>query len=65
MTKTIEVTISPKGETKIETKGFAGSECRQASRFMEEALGVRVSEKLATEFYQQVSPLQSVTEGQV
>lgn len=62
--KIIEVTISPKAETKIETKGFAGGECRLASRFMEEALGVRASEKLTTEFYQQSSIGQSITEGQ-
>lgn len=64
MTKIIEVIVSPKGETKIETKGFAGGECRQASRFMEEALGVRASEKLTAEFYQQQSTGQSIEEGQ-
>jgi hypothetical protein len=64
MKKIIEVTVSPKGETKIETKGFAGGECRQASQFLEEALGVRASEKLTTEFYQQSSIGQSITEGQ-
>ena len=62
--KIIEVTVSPKGETKLETKGFAGGECRQASRFMEEALGVRASEKLTAEFYQQQSASQSIKGGQ-
>lgn len=41
MTKIIEVIVSPKGETKIETKGFVGGECRQASRFIEQALGLK------------------------
>jgi hypothetical protein len=62
--KIIEVIVSPQGETKIETKGFAGGECRQASRFMEEALGVRTSEKLTAEFYQEQSAGQSIKEGQ-
>ncbi len=62
--KIIEVTVSPKGETKIETKGFAGGECWQASRFMEEALGVRESEKLTAEIYQQQPVGQSIREGQ-
>ena len=62
--KIIEVIVSPKGETKIETKGFVGGECRQASRFMEEALGVRASEKLTAEFHQQQSAAQSIKEGQ-
>ena len=44
--KIIEVTVSPKGESKIETKGLVGGECRQVSRYMEEALGVRANEKL-------------------
>ena len=63
MTKIIEVIVSPTGETKIETKGFVGGECRQASRFMEEALGIRASEKLTAEFYQQHSASQSIKEG--
>lgn len=64
MTKIIEVIVSPTGETKIETKGFVGGECRQASRFMEEALGIRASEKLTAEFYQQQSASQSIKGGQ-
>ena len=63
MTKIIEVIVSPTGETKIETKGFVGGECRQASRFMEEALGIRASEKLTAEFYQQQPASQSIKEG--
>jgi hypothetical protein len=50
--KTIEITISPKGETRIETKGFAGAECREASRAIEQALGIRTSEQLTAEFHQ-------------
>jgi len=50
--KTIEITVSPKGETKVETKGFAGGECREASRFVEQALGARTDEQLTAEFYQ-------------
>ena len=41
MSKVIEVIVSPKGETKIETKGFAGSECREASKSLEAALAQR------------------------
>ena len=29
----IEVVVSPQGETRVETKGFVGSSCRQASEF--------------------------------
>jgi hypothetical protein len=50
--KTIEITISPDGQTRVETKGFAGAECRQASEFLEKALGTRTSEQLTAEFHQ-------------
>lgn len=52
MMRTIEVIISPQGETKIETKGFIGSSCQQASQFLEQALGAKVSERPTAEFYQ-------------
>ena len=41
MNRVIEIIVSPQGETRVETKGFAGNECQQASRFLEEALGKR------------------------
>lgn len=47
--------ISPQGETKIETKGFAGAECQQASEFLEKALGQRQAEQLTAEFHQGVT----------
>jgi hypothetical protein len=58
--KTIEITVSPTGETRIETKGFAGSGCREASRFIEQALGKRVSEQLTAEFHQQATNSQTL-----
>lgn len=51
MTKIIEITVSPKGETTLQTKGFTGESCRQASRQLETALGLRVTERLTSEFH--------------
>jgi hypothetical protein len=50
--KTIEITIGPQGQAKVETNGFSGSECREASKFIEQALGQRTDEKLTSEFFQ-------------
>ena len=50
--KVIEVTVDPAGRTKIETKGFSGGACREASRFVEQALGARTAEALTAEFHQ-------------
>ena len=50
--KTIEIVVSPEGKSRVETRGFAGSNCREASRFIEAALGSRVSETMTAEFHQ-------------
>ena len=47
----IEIIVTTKGETKVETKGFQGNQCLEASRFLEAALGKRVSEKQTPEFH--------------
>ena len=60
MIKTIEVTVAPNGETSVETKGFVGAECRDASRFIEQALGQQTGESLTAEFYQR----QQITQPQ-
>ncbi len=52
MKKIIEITVTAKGETSVQTKGFAGSSCRDASRFIEQALGQRIGEQLTAEFHQ-------------
>lgn len=51
MAKIIEIIVNPKGETKLETKGFAGSGCQEASRAFEAALGVSTNENLTPEYY--------------
>ena len=53
--KSIEVMITPDGKTLIQTQGFLGASCRQASKFLEEALGQRISESMTAQFYQQES----------
>jgi hypothetical protein len=57
--KCIEITISTKGETKVETKGFTGGSCREASRLIEQALGEKAGEQMTGEFYQAESVRQA------
>ena len=33
--KTIEIIVTPEGKTSVQTLGFTGSSCRDASRFIE------------------------------
>ncbi len=51
--KTIEITVSPAGETRVETKGYAGTACRDATKLLERALGVVASDTPTAEMYQQ------------
>ena len=60
MSRVIEVTVSPQGETTIQTKGYAGGDCRQASRFLEQSLGVVAAERTTAEFHQQAPAEQHV-----
>ena len=50
--KTIEIIVSPQGETRLETKGFSGVACQDASRFIESALGEKSSDRPTAERYQ-------------
>jgi DUF2997 family protein len=59
----IEVVISPQGESRVETKGFVGSCCRQASHFLEQALGLPGHEQVTAEFYQQETAANHIRQG--
>ena len=50
--KTIEIIVTPEGKTTVQTLGFTGSNCREASKFIEQALGQRTGEYLTAEFHQ-------------
>ena len=50
--QTIEITVTPDGQSTVQTRGFVGPGCREASRFVENALGQRTSEQLTAEFHQ-------------
>ena len=58
--KVNEVTVSPTGEAVVQTRGYAGGDCLQASRFLEQALGVAVNETKTAEFYAAAATEQQV-----
>jgi len=60
MARVIEVTVTPKGETTVQTKGFSGGDCLKASKFLETALGIITADRRTAEFYQVVQPQQQV-----
>jgi hypothetical protein len=46
------ITISPTAETTVETKGYAGNACKDATREFEKKLGKTTSDKPTAEAYQ-------------
>ena len=62
MPQLIEVTVSPQGETKIQTKGYEGPHCQEASKFLEQALGLVTAEQKTSEFYASAPAEQQVHE---
>ena len=60
MARLIEVVVSPTGETTVQTKGYAGADCLQASRFLEQALGVTTADRKTAEYHQAAPAQQQV-----
>jgi hypothetical protein len=60
MPRIIEVTVSSKGEATVQTKGYAGGDCLQASKFLEQALGTAAEDRKTGEFYQAAAQEQHV-----
>jgi hypothetical protein len=60
MARVIEVIVSPKGEITMQTKGYTGSDCIQASKFLEQALGIATQEQKTAEFFQPAATEQRI-----
>ena len=55
MSKIIEIIFDPTGKIRLETKGFQGSICLDASRFLEKVLGDKQVENMTSEFHESKS----------
>lgn len=47
----IEVTVTPQGATTVETHGFVGTACQQATRDLKAQLGLVVSTQYTAEYH--------------
>jgi hypothetical protein len=57
--RTIEVTVSPRGDILIDAVGFKGADCEKATRFLEEALGVVGPKQKKPEYHQRGTTAQT------
>jgi hypothetical protein len=53
--KLITITVSPTGETQLETSGFTGNSCQQASQALATALGIQTQEQLKSDYFLQLN----------
>jgi hypothetical protein len=59
-TRIIQIIVSPTGQTTVQTKGFAGSSCRQATKALETALGIVEADQPTAQMYQSESAAQQI-----
>ena len=60
MSRVIEVTVSPQGAVTVQTKGYAGADCLQASKYLEQALGVATADHKTAEYFQRAETTQQI-----
>jgi hypothetical protein len=60
MSRVIEVTVSPQGDVSVQTRGYTGADCVQASKFLEQALGVATADHKTAEYYSTTETTQQV-----
>ena len=60
MKRTIEIIIGSTGEIKIDAIGFKGPDCEQATKFLEEALGVIGQKTKKPEYHQRTQQNQQL-----
>ncbi len=61
--KRIEITVSPAGATSIRAVGFSGVSCKDATRDLENALGVTGRESLLPEYFNRTSTGEQLRQG--
>ena len=61
--RTIEIIVGIDGQLSLQTRGFRGPSCRDASRFIEQALGQRLAEQATPEFHRAQAQEQRVQQS--
>ena len=60
---TIEIIVSPAGQSRITPRGYAGTTCRDATRELERALGTVQTDVPTAEMFYGQSAVEQQTEG--
>ena len=60
MPRVIELIVSKEGQTTVQTKGFSGGTCIQASKWLEQAIGNVTADQKTSEFFETAKTEQHV-----
>jgi len=63
MPRVIEVTVKKTGETTVQTKGYSGGACIEASKWLEQSLGISINDHKTAEFYSTTDTEQHIQQG--
>ncbi len=63
MAKRIILTIAPNGDPSLKTEGYSGSDCKRASKYLEDALGDVLTDKPTAESYTAVKAPDQLKQG--
>ncbi len=63
MAKRIILTIAPDGSPSLKTEGYSGSDCKRASKYLEDALGDVLTDKPTAESYTTVKAPDHLKQG--
>ncbi len=58
--KSIEIIVQADGTLSIDALGFEGADCEQATRFLEQALGVQADRRRKPEYHRRARTVQRV-----
>lgn len=64
MPRVIEVIVTKDGQTTVQTKGYRGSTCTDASKWLEQALGITTNDRKTNEFYETTMTDQQVQQSE-
>ncbi len=60
---TIEIIVSSTGDVRVESRGYHGRDCLEATKQLEAALGAKQCDQLTAEFYRPVTHTQQELRG--
>jgi hypothetical protein len=60
MPRVIDLIVTKDGQTTVQTKGYSGGTCLEASKWLEQALGITTAERKTPEYHETLNTEQHI-----